>query len=93
MVDQMRGALRHSAAAATGAQGAAFARKRDQPVQAAVATAESGESAGEPATPQEVPEGKLDEARQAFPVTQAGRLRAKGLEVVAYDLVQRALRG
>jgi hypothetical protein len=37
--------------------------------------------------------GLLDEARQAFPVTQAGGLRAKGLEVIVHDLVQRTLRG
>jgi hypothetical protein len=41
---------------------------------------------------QKVPELLLDEAGQPFPVAQAGGVRAKGLEVLVHDLVQRTLR-
>ena len=60
---------------------------------AAVAAAKPREPAGEPATLQKVPELLLDEAGQPFPVAQAGGLRAKGLEVIVHDLVERTLRG
>ena len=59
----------------------------------AVAAAKPREPAGEPATLQKLPELLLDEAGQAFPVAQAGGLRAKGLEVIAHDLVEHTLRG
>ena len=55
-------------------------RQRDEPVEAAVATAEPSESSGEPATLQKLLERVLDEAGQAFPVPQAGGLRAEGLK-------------
>ena len=93
VIEQVGGALGHPAAAATRTHRAAFTGKRDQPVEAAVAAAKPREPAGEPATPQKVPELLLDEAGQAFPVAQAGGLRAKGLEVIVHDLVERTLRG
>jgi hypothetical protein len=86
------GAFSHPAATATRTE-ASFTRESDQPVEAAVATAKPREPAGEPATLQKVPELLLDEPRQPFPVAQAGRLRAKGLEVIVHDLVERTLRG
>ena len=67
VIDQVGGALGHPAAAATRTQRAAFAGKRDQPVEAAVAAAKPREPAGEPATPQKVPKLLLDEAGQPFP--------------------------
>ena len=48
---------------------------------------------GEPATLQKVPERLLNESRQAFSVAQTRGLRAEGLEMIAHDLVERALRG
>jgi hypothetical protein len=92
VIGQVGGSLGHPAAAATRTE-RSLAGKRDQPVEAAVATAKPREPAGEPATLQKVPELLLDEAGQAFPVAQAGGLRAKGLEVIAHDLVERTLRG
>ena len=70
-----------------------FARKRYQPVEAAVAAAKPCEPTGWPATPQEVPERLLDEPRQAFSVAQTRGLHAEGFEMIAHDLVERALRG
>ncbi len=93
VINQVRRAFRHAAPPATGTQRAAFARKGDQPVEAAVVAAKSREPAGEPATLQKVPELLLDEARQSFPVAHTGGLRAKGLEVILHDLVERTLRG
>jgi hypothetical protein len=93
VIEQVGGAFGHPATAATRTEGAAFTGKRDQPVEAAVATAKPCEPAGEPATLQKIPELLLDEAGQPFPVAQAGRLRAKGLEVIVHDLVERTLRG
>jgi hypothetical protein len=43
--------------------------------------------------PQKVHELPLDEARQAFPVAQAGGLRTECLEVIVHDPVERTLRG
>ena len=51
------------------------------------------EPAREPATLQNVPELLLHEAGQAFPVAETRGLRAKGLEVIVHDLVERTLRG
>src|SRR5437867_1200850 len=52
-----------------------FTGKRDQPIEAAVATAKPREPAGEPATPKKTAKFLLDEAGQPFPVAQAGGLR------------------
>jgi hypothetical protein len=93
VIEQVGGSLGHPAAAATGTKRAAFTGKRDQAVQAAVAAARPREPAGEPATLQKGAELLLDEAGQAFPVAQAGGLRAKGLEVIVHDLVERTRRG
>ena len=65
MIEQVGGPLGHPAASATRTHRAARARKRDAPGEAAVAAAKPREPAGEPATPKEVPDLLLDEARQA----------------------------
>ncbi len=77
MIEQVGGSLGHPATAATRTERAAFARKRDEAVEAAITTPKSREPVGEPATLQKVPEF----------------LHAKGLEVIAHDLVERGLRG
>jgi len=92
VIEQVGGAFGHPAAAATRTEGAPFTRKRDQPVEAAVAATKSREPASEPATLQKVPELLLDEAGQAFPIAQADSLCAKGLEVIVHDLIKRTLR-
>jgi len=93
MIDQVSGSLGHPAAAATWTKRAALAGKRDQAVEAAVAAAKPREPAGEPATLKKIPELLLDEAGQTFPLAQTGSLRAKGLQVIVHDLVERTLRG
>ena len=65
-------------------------RIRDRQVEAAVATAEPREPAGEPATLKKVSKLLLHEAGQAFPVAQARHLNEKGLEVIVHNLVRRA---
>jgi hypothetical protein len=92
MIEQVGGSLGHPAAAATWTERAALTGKRDKPVEAAVAAAKPREPAREPATLKKVPELLLDETGQPFPVAGCG-LRAKSLEVIAHDLVQRTLRG
>jgi len=93
VIDQMGGALGHPAAAATRTKRAAFTGKRDQPVEAAVAATKPREPAREPAALKKVSELLLDEAGQAFAVAQVRGLRAKRLEVIVHDLIERTLRG
>jgi hypothetical protein len=93
VIEQVRGSLRHPAAAATGTHRAALARKGDQSVEAAVVAAKPREPAGESATLQKVPELLLDETGHAFPVAEAGGLDEKGLDVIVHDLVKRTLGG
>ena len=59
---------------------------------AAVAV-EAGESRRETPTGEKLAKLPFDEPGQTLPVTHRGRLRAKGLEVIAYDLEQDALSG
>jgi hypothetical protein len=92
MIEQVGDSLGHPALPQLG-QSARPLRKRDKPVEAAVAAAKPREPAREPATLKKVPELLLDETGQPFPVAQADDLRAKSLEVIAHDLVQRTLRG
>ena len=92
-IEQVSGSFGHPTATAARTERAAFARKRDEPVEAAVAAVKSREPAGQPPALQKVSELLLDEAGQPFTVAQAGGLRAKGLEVLAHDLVERMLRG
>ena len=93
VVEQVGGSLRHPATAAAWTHRPRFAQKRYQSIEAAIITAKSREPAGERATPQKVPELLLDEPRQACSVAQTRGLHAEGLDVIAHDLVERALRG
>jgi len=92
VIDEVGGALVHPAAAAARTE-RALARKGDEPVEAAIVAVKPREPAREPATLQEVPELLFHEAGQAFPLAQAGGLRAKGLEVIVHNSVERTLRG
>ena len=57
-------------------------------VEAAVAAAKPREPAGEPAALKKVPELLRDKSRQAVPVAETRGLHAKGLEMIAHDLVE-----
>jgi hypothetical protein len=63
-------------------------REYDEPVEAAVAAAKPREPASEPSALKKVPELLLDTSRQAVPVTETRDLLAKGLEMIAHDLVE-----
>lgn len=58
-----------------------------------MAAAKPREPAGEPATAQERAKLLLDEPGEAVSVAQTDGLHAEGLEMIAHDLVDRALRG
>jgi len=92
-IDQMGGPLGHPATAAARTEAAPLTGKWNKPVEATVTAAKPREPAGEPSTLKEIPELLLDKAGQPFPIAQTGGLRAKGLEVIAHDLVERTLRG
>jgi len=91
VIEQVGSSLSHSATATTWTQGSALAGKRGQPIEATVPAAKPREPTGKPATLQKTPKLLLHEAGQAFPVAQAGGLRAKGLEMILHDLVERNL--
>ena len=93
MVHQMRGALGHPAPATTGAHCPSLAGKGDETIQATSLAAKTCEAARKESTAQEALELLLDEPRQALAVADMPGLRAKGLEVIAHDQVQRAVVG
>jgi hypothetical protein len=64
---------------------AAFAGKRDRPVESAIVAVKSREPARQPAALQKTSELLLDKARQSLSVAQTRRLRAKRLEVTIKD--------
>jgi len=88
VVDEMRGPSGHAPSTAARAHRPPLAREGDQTVGATGATSKPSEPAREPAASQKAPELLLDEAGQPFSVAQAGRLGAKGLEVLPDDLVK-----
>jgi hypothetical protein len=90
VVDQVRRALRHPAAATTRTEATALARKRHESVEAACAAPEPCESTREPPAPQKVQKLLLHEAGQALAVAEVRRLSPKRLEVVTHDLVEDA---
>jgi hypothetical protein len=92
VIERVGGAFCHPAAAATRTEGAPFTRKRNQPAEAAVATAKSREPAGEPATLQKVRNCCSTNPRNPSPSRRLAAC-AKGLEVIVHDLVERTLRG
>jgi hypothetical protein len=91
VIDQVRRTLRHSSPAAARTDGPALTGERDEPIEPARAAVKAREPAGEKATTQERSKLFLDESRQAVPFVDATRLGAERLEVIAHDLVQRAL--
>ena len=88
-IHQVCGALSHPTAPATRTEAAPLTRKRDEPIEAAVAAAESREPAGEPSTLQKVTKRLLDEPGQAFAVAQTRGPHAEGLEMILDDLIDR----
>ncbi|MEX2663770.1 MAG: hypothetical protein WD227_17690 [Vicinamibacterales bacterium] len=93
MIDQVGSAFRHPPAITTRTEPAALARKRNEPVQAAVAAAKPREPARQEPAPEEVPKRALDERREAVAVAQTGRLGQEGLEVILHDPVKDAAGG
>lgn len=91
MIDQVRRAVGHAAAAAARAEAAPLAGKRYQSILAASGTPKPRKAGRETATRQEIAELPLDRARQAVPVAHRRGFCAERLEVVAYDLVQNAV--
>jgi hypothetical protein len=89
----VRGALGHPTAPATRTEAAPLTRKRDEPIEAAVAAAKSRESGGQAATAEKAPELLFDEPREAFAVSKRGGLHAKRFEMFEHDLVERTLLG
>jgi len=82
VVDEMGGPFGHAPSTAARAHRPPLAREGDQTVGATGATSKPSEPAREPAASQKAPELLLDEAGQPFSIAQAGRLGAKGLEVL-----------
>ena len=66
--------------------------KRDQSVEGTVVAVKPRKPARQPATLQKVPELLLDDARESLPLAQTCGLCAKGLEVIAHNLVEQTLR-
>jgi hypothetical protein len=88
---QVRGALGHAPAAAAWAHRAALARERHEAIQPAAGTVKPRKPARQAAAAQEPAKLLFDESRQLVSVVGAGRVGAKGLEVVPHDLIQHAL--
>jgi hypothetical protein len=82
----------HAAPATTRAHRTPFAREGDQAIEAARRAPKPREAGCQSTTAEKVAELLFDEPRQAFAVAQVGGGRAEGLEVIADDLVQHALR-
>lgn len=93
VIDQVRGALGHPPPTAARTERPAFARKRDQAIEAARRAAKPREATGQPAAAEIVPKLVFDEPRQALPVAEAGGLRAEGLDVFVHNPVEHALGG
>lgn len=93
VVNEVGRAFRHAAPTATRTEAASFAREWHQAIVAAGVTVKPGKSGGQTPTREEVTKLALHESRQPFPVTQRGRLRAEGLEVITHNLQEDALCG
>lgn len=93
VIDEVRRPLRHATAATAGTEAAALARKRDEAIEAAPRAPETGKTAGQKSASEKGAEFVFDERRQAFAVAKRSRLRTERFEVIADDLIQRALTG
>jgi hypothetical protein len=89
VVGEVRGDLAHTPGVAGGANAAALAGERDQPLVAAALTAGPGEAMGQNAARQVAPEVALDPLRQSVAHgVGLDRPDHKGLEVMLHRLVQ-----
>jgi len=93
VIHQVRGPVRHAAAATARTEAAPFAREGHQSVFAAGGAAKPRKAGRETAARQEIAELALDKPWQALPVAHCFRFSAKCLEVLAHDLMQGALLG
>jgi hypothetical protein len=87
-LDEVRRLLGHAAAATARADGPGFTGEWHEPLEPARVAAHAGKTPAEHATPEELPELALDEARHPGAVGRGGRLREKAFEVRAHDVVE-----
>jgi len=87
MIDQVRGALRHAAAAAAWTDGAALTGKGDEAIEPTRAASKPREAARQPAALEKAPKGPLDKGGQSFAVAKLTRPHPKRFEMVSDDLV------
>ncbi len=87
-VNEMRGALRHAAAAAARTERAALAGEGHKATEPTRAAAKPRETTRKPAALEKVPKRPLHERRQSLAVTKLGRMRPERFKVVSDDLVQ-----
>lgn len=91
VIHQMRRALGHSPAAAAWTEGPSLTREGDQTIETAAGTLKTGEPPGEPPAAQKSLELLLDERGQAVALPSARGVGAKGMVVIAHDLIEHAL--
>jgi hypothetical protein len=92
VVGEVRGDLAHTPGVAGGADAAALARERDQPLVAATLTTGPREAMGQNAALEVAPEVAFDPIRQSVAHgVGLGRASHEGLEVVLHRLVQSRL--
>jgi len=90
-IDEVRGGVGHTAAAAGGAEAAALAREGDDAVETAVVTADAHEAVGEDPAAEKPTQLARDEAGRRS--LARGRAGEEGLELCLHDLVENALLG
>jgi hypothetical protein len=93
VVDEVRGGVGHTPAAAGGAEAAAFASKRDELIAHAARAVHAREAVGEQAALEVAAQLALDEARQAVARIGSTGALEKGLEVGEQRLMQHAALG
>ena len=93
VVHHVRRVLGHPSCAAARTEAPPFAREGDQPVGAACGAPKPRKPACQPAAAQIRPKLLVNESRQAFPISDAGRLSAKRLEMIPNHPIQHALLG
>ena len=93
MPSTSRGALGHAPASAARAEAAPLARERDQPLEGAVATAESRKAVLQNAACEEISELLLHELRQPMAVGVLRRRLEERFQVLVDHAVQHAMLG
>jgi hypothetical protein len=89
-IHQVRGALGHAPPATARTEAAAFARKRQQPLERAVPAAHAREAVRQHPTPEILLELGKDERRQPHPLGLCVERRHEGGEMRPHDAVEHA---